>query len=243
MPINLGDGFSDELNTPIRLKIKWVIWIILISLIAGAFTYAYIAKTGRSDGDKIIQKITKDYKVRRYFDGRIWGTFWDYCGVTFTADHVVAGLPDDGVGFVKKPAHRSLGLIDATWYGKKWKCETVTNPENGMPVYMIGYPSGSDRPSLRQGRVHTRRNSSGSEGYQISTWIIVFDGKEVASEPVVGGMSGGIVTDMAFNPVGILVTQNSPADFNGDNVYEHSADVVGLKDTYDAFIELANTTK
>jgi hypothetical protein len=107
-----------------------------------------------------------------------------------------------------------------------------------MPVYILGYPAGSKQPTLRQGKVYLRRPSSGSYGYELSTWVVVFDhAPEILTEPVVGGMSGGIVTDVDLNPVGILVTQNSPADIDRDGRPEQSADIVGLLDAYDALIK------
>ena len=73
----------------------------------------------------------------------------------------------------------------------------------------------------------------------MGTWIIVFDAGDdagISGEAVVGGMSGGIVTDTELNPVGILVTQNSPADLNGDGALENSVDIVGLADAYQVLL-------
>ena len=109
-----------------------------------------------------------------------------------------------------------------------------------MSVYLLGYPGGSDKPTLRQGTVHFHREESGSQGYQIGTWIVVFaprDDAGISGETAVVDMSGGIVTDMDLNPVGILVTSNSPADLNGDGGLQQSVDIVSLTDAYQVLIE------
>jgi len=93
---------------------------------------------------------------------------------------------------------------------------------------------------MRQGTVYLRRSEGGSLGYQSNTWIVVFESRGEAGifgEAVVGGMSGGIVTDYDLNPVGMLVTQNSPSDLNNDGALEHSVDIVGLADAYQVLIK------
>jgi len=130
--------------------------------------------------------------------------------------------------------------LDAAWYGKKWTCGAPETLKLGMSVYLLGYPGGSDQPTLRQGRVHFHRTESGSLGYQMGTWIVVFDSRGEAGlsgEAVVGGMSGAIVTDQDLNPVGILVTQNSPADLDGDGALDQSVDIVSLTDAYRVLIK------
>lgn len=237
MKIDLSDGIGDELNARINIKARWLIWIALAFLFIGGAGFSYYKWVKLPESTKISQQITEDFNVRRHFDGSTWGTFWDYCGVTLTADHVPAGMADNGEAFTGKTVHRSSGVIDAAWYGERWKCDEPSNPERGMDVYVLGYPGGSGDASLREGRVYLQRGSSGSPGYEIATWIVVFDGVEITAEPVVGGMSGGIVTDHEFNPVGILVTQNSPSDLDNDGKPDQSADIVGLADFYAALIE------
>jgi len=36
MKIDLKDGISDELNTPITIKFRWIIRIVIASLVLGA---------------------------------------------------------------------------------------------------------------------------------------------------------------------------------------------------------------
>lgn len=63
-------------------------------------------------------------------------------------------------------------------------------------------------------------------------WIAhIFD----PDEPVVVGMSGGPVIDVATGqPVGITITRNSPADLNSDRDPDESADFIALSVVWDA---------
>ena len=223
---NPFDGLSQEWNHRVKLRLGWFV-LLLIGIIALGF---YIGKRFYIDRNltptqKYVASVVDEFNVRRHFDGRTYGTFWDYCGVTLTADHVPASMADDGIGFVKRPVHRSNGVIDGAHYGD-WTCATPKYIAEGDKVSLIGYPGGSEYPSIRKGEVYLRRSVSGSAGYEVPTWIVVFE----TQEPVVGGMSGGIVVNSSDVPVGIVVVQNSPADLNGDGEEQHSADIVSLRD-------------
>jgi len=235
MRIDFRDGIRDELDTKITLTLRWMVRIIFLSLILGAVLFAWVTKN-RSDETRAIEnQIVKLFDVSRGVSDTSYGTYWKYCGGWFTADHVHEAMNLDAPKFIKHAVVRAPGLIDAAWYGKNWNCGAPANPEIGMDVYVLGYPGGTDKPSLRQGTVHFHRTESGSEGYQTGTWIVVFEPREdagLSGEAVVVGMSGGIVTDTELNPVGILVTQNSPADLNGDGAFDQSVDIVGLDDAY-----------
>ena len=89
--------------------------------------------------------------------------------------------------FISRDVVRALGVIDAVWYGKNWTCGAPANPTVGTPVYVLGYPGGSNEPTLRQGTVHFHRTESGSPGYHTGTWIVVFEPREDA------GLSGEAV--------------------------------------------------
>ena len=58
------------------------------------------------------------------------------------------------------------------------------------------------------------------------TWIAhILD----PDEPVVSGMSGGLVADAKTGaPLGIIITRNSPADLNNDRDPDESLDFVSL---------------
>lgn len=240
MRIDLRDGLKDELDTKVTLTLRWVFRIIILSIITGAILFAWASRKVTGESVLIENKIVKLFDVTRGVSDTSFGTYWKHCGGWFTADHVHTAMNLETPKFVRGNVVRAPGIIDAVWYGKKWSCAAPINPKLGMAVYVLGYPGGSDKPTLREGTVHFHRTESGSEGYQTGTWIVVFEPRGdagISGEAVVVGMSGGIVTDYNYNPVGILVTQNSPADLNGDGVLEQSVDIVGLGDAYRVLIK------
>jgi len=63
------------------------------------------------------------------------------------------------------------------------------------------------------------------------TWIIHITQPD---EPVVSGMSGGPVIDIdSGDPIGIVITRNSPADLNADKDPDESCDFVALSKVWD----------
>ena len=240
MRIDLRDGIKDELDTKVTLTLRWIFRIIFLSIILGAILFGWVTRKRIAETTAIEIQILKTFDVTRGVSDTSYGTYWKHCGGWFTADHVHAAMNYEAPDFISHPVIRAPGIVDAAWYGKKWSCGVPANPTLGTSVYVLGYPGGSDKPSLRQGKVHFHRTESGSDGYQIGTWIVAFESRDdagISGEAVVGGMSGGIVTDTNFKPVGILVTQNSPSDLNGDGALEHSVDIVGLADAYQVLIE------
>lgn len=240
MRIDLRDGIKDELDTKVTLTLRWMFRIIILSVILGAILFGWVTRKRMSQSLIAENQILKLYDVSRGVSDTSYGTYWKYCGGWFTADHVHEAMNLQSPDFISQKVVRAPGVIDAVWYGKKWSCAAPIKPVIGMPVYVLGYPGGSDKPTLRQGTVHFHRPTSGSLGYQMGTWIVVFESREdagISGEAVVVGMSGGIVTDYDFNPVGILVTSNSPADLNSDGVFEQSVDIVSLSDAYQVLIK------
>ena len=240
MRIDLRDGLKDELDTKVTLTLRWMFRIILVSLAIGAIAFGWVSRKGVTATSAIENQIVKTFDVTRGVSDTSYGTYWKHCGGWFTADHVHEAMNLDAPDFISARVVRAPWIIDAVWYGKKWSCGAPKDLDVGMPVYLLGYPGGSDKPTLRQGTVHFHREVSGSLGYQIGTWIVVFEPRDdagISGEAVVVGMSGGIVTDHEFNPVGILVTQNSPADLNGDGALEQSVDIVALSDAYEVLLE------
>jgi len=201
-------------------------------IFVGASLHAYFLKKNFTPTQRYISSVVKEFNVRRHFDGRAYGTFWDYCGVTMTADHVQAEMEDHGESFVGKPAERSHGIIDAAHYGR-WSCDEPREPTIGERVAVIGFPGGSEHPTLRRGEIHAKRIDSGSDGYEKPTYIVVFH----SGEPVVGGMSGGIIISGDRTPLGPLVTQNSPAYFPKFEDEKHSADFASLYDYWTFVLE------
>lgn len=220
--ILIGDG---------KLTIFEVLLIALIGFLfsrsveaAGKAGYnSYVAKNYTAE-QIFVKDAADSFNIRRYWDGRNYGTLWDFCGSTITADHVISNTIDNGEGQVGKTANRNGGIADVVHYGN-WECESVTEISQGDVVSIIGFPGGSSEPSMREGSVYIKRSVSGSDGYETPTWIVAFK----SEEPVVGGMSGGIVIK-DNEPVGVLVVQNSPADLDGDGKEDHSSDIVSLAD-------------
>jgi len=240
MRINLRDGIKDELDTKITITLRWMFRIIILSVISGAALFWWVTHKTKSQTVLTQNRIIKQFDVSRGVSDTSYGTYWKYCGGWFTADHVHEAMNLDTPKFIKPAVVRAPGIIDAVWYGKKWTCPVPENPKVGMVVYVLGYPGGSEEPTLRQGKVHFHRTESGSPGYQTGTWVVVFEPREdagISGEAVAVGMSGGIVTDSDLNPVGILVTQNSPADINGDGALDQSVDIVALADAYRILIK------
>ena len=240
MRIDLRDGIKDELDTKVTITLRWIFRIIFLSLILGAILFGWVTRKRMTQTVVTENQILKHFDVTRGVSDTAYGTYWKHCGGWFTADHVHTAMNLEAPKFIRGNVVRAPGVIDAVWYGKKWSCEAPISPKLGMAVYVLGYPGGSDKLTLREGIVHFHRDVSGSEGYQIGTWIVVFEPRGnagISGEAVVSGMSGGIVTDTDLNPVGILVTQNSPADLNGDGVLEQSVDIVGLDDAYQVLIK------
>ena len=236
MRIDFRDGIKDELDTKFPMTVRWIFRIVFVSLVLGAGIFGWITRKNITETTAIENQILSLFEVTRGVSDTSYGTYLNFCGGWFTADHVHEAMNFEPPAFISDEVVRAPGIIDAAWYGHKWSCPAPANPKDGMAVYLLGYPGGSDKPTLRQGKVHIRRSHSGSEGYWISTWVVVFDPREdagIIGEAVVGGMSGSIVTDQNYNPVGILVTQNSPSDFNGDGDLENSVDIVGLFDAYE----------
>lgn len=222
---NLNDGLSQEWNFRFKVKLGPFLVFTLGLIILGACGHAYFIKKTLTPTQRYISSIVKDFNVRRHFDGHAYGTFWDDCGVTVTADHVLAQMVDEGEAFVGERVNRSFGVIDIAHFGK-WSCEQPREPTIGEKISVIGYPSGSTHPALRRGEIYLKRGESGSPSYHTPTWIIVFHD----AEPVVGGMSGSLIISEDGTPLGVLVTQNSPTYFQKFKAEKHGSDFAALHD-------------
>jgi len=234
--LDTSDGLSQEWNYAFKVRLGPFLLLLSGFIFMGWCGHSYFVKKTFTPTQKHISSIVSEFNVRRHFDGRIYGTYWDDCGVTITADHVPGDMFEDSEDWVGKPVHRSMGIIDAAHYGD-WSCKTSPRePVVGEKVSVIGYPGGSMHPSLRRGEIYIKRSVSGSPGYEKPTWIIIFYGEE----PVVGGMSGGIVISEDGTPLGPLVTQNSPTFFQQFGGEKHSADFVALHDYWEFVLEPSN---
>ena len=212
-------------------KLKALIIASLFSFGLGIFVLNYINNAKLTPIESAAKKITKEYKVRRYFSGDTWATYWKHCGGYFTADHVVEDIGKPK--FTKYAALRTNYMADIAFHGKKYKCKSQRDIKVGEKVYLLGYPAGADKPTIRVGNIYLKRTVNQSLLYAKPTYIALFSSE--TNEPVVGGMSGGVVTDMDYNAIAVIVAQNSPTDLNNDGVLDNSADIVSLTDFHDIY--------
>ena len=243
--INLKDGLSDELNAKVNIKVKWILRVAIILIFlsvlitCGLIGRSTMVELSERSHVEVVAKET--FSIRRQFvkteTSQVYGTVWDYCNITIGARHVheeTRGVPPPAALGAALPTSPN---VDAVFYGSDWNCEfarnlIVRNPIDGERIWLMGYPAGSDALSTRRGTVFLKRSVT-------DTYIILFDPYSLADflgEPVSGGMSGGLVMSESFEPIGILITQNSQFDSDKDGESENGADVVGLKTAFDILI-------
>lgn len=173
--------------------------------------------------------------VRRYFHNErhfqcytSWFAHWDgwvsagHC-LTEAQDH----LPDftTSQSFEKWPDG-----LDAAVVGCTLPAIRPAPPLIGQDVVLQGYPAGSRHLEERTGRVYFERSPG--------QWILHI---VTPDEPVVTGMSGGPVLDATTGePIGIIITRNSPADLNNDRDPDESADFIALSAVWEAMSSLAS---
>ena len=167
-------------------------------------------------------------RVTRFFlnNGVVqtYGTFFRLWGGWATAAHVYQSMMKTAPEFATGEKIISPGFLDAALFGANLPDTRPAEPAIGQKLLAIGFPAGSSTPTDRDAIVYARRSSE-SFIAQITR----------PREPVVVGMSGGIVVDAeTAEPVGIIIVRNSPADIDQDGVKDESFDFVALSDLYDA---------
>ncbi|MEO0466088.1 MAG: glycosyl hydrolase 108 family protein [Pseudomonadota bacterium] len=173
-------------------------------------------------------------EVKRYFyestQGQTYGTFFRLWGGWATAAHVIEEMDDLVPPFANGSLQIRPAQYDAAFMGVQVPPAPPPEPARGMAVTAVGFPAGALTSSHRQSRVYLKRPGNGPQ-----VWIA-----EVLSpeEPVVVGMSGGMVFETATGRIiGIIVHRNSPADLDRDGDLDQTFDFVALSDVYR---ELAN---
>ncbi len=229
---------AEETITYVERIIRW--WTEL----AGRDPMAMPTELSRYQQTKLINRINKKYDVRRYFSGRAWGSYWAVWDGWITADHVHTANMGETPYYASGKICRAYGEIDAVLYGGILPTQKPRPAMDGERVYILGYPGGSDTPSLRTGRVLFQRTNSGSDIYTHPAWILVIDNPPkrnrfaqlfAHTEPVIGGMSGGLVVSRNMTALGVLVTQNGRTDLNNDGILDDSADFSALSDIWQIF--------
>ena len=228
------------------IKLRWAIRTFLVGFIIAAVFYggraANNTMTELNERDSVVDYMKDHLKLTRGYLNNAYGSYWFNCGLWTSAAHV----HKETLGDTPPPVARNpfVGFtVDAVFYGERWECkEPPAGMYEGQAVWLGGYPGASIDVALRRGTVYLKRSVSGSHGYETPTWIVVFEDGGIAdwlSEPVIGGMSGGVVIDReSLEPVGIIATQNSPVvlpKFGPDEV--NSSDVVALSDAYNILLK------
>lgn len=174
--------------------------------------------------------------VRRHFYNepgfQTYGSFFAFWDGFITAGHVLSEASGLLPPFASHATHNWPGGLDAALLDCRLPDAAPDAPYPGQAVTMIGFPGGSSVASTREGKVYIRRSD-----LSFIAHIITPD------EPVVTGMSGGVVLDtLTQTPIGIIITRNSPADLNADRDPDESCDFTALSDVWQAAKNAALTS-
>ena len=166
--------------------------------------------------------------IRRYFHNergfQCYTSWFSHWGGWISAGHCVSEAMDHTPSFVSGECISWPYGLDAAVAGCRLPPSRPAAPYVGQGVIMTGFPAGARTAETRHGAVYFER--------QAGQWIAHI--KE-PDEPVVTGMSGGPVMDAKTGePIGIIITRNSPADLNNDRDPDESADFIALCDVWDA---------
>ena len=176
----------------------------------------------------------KETEIRRYFHKEhgfqcytSWFSYWDGW---ISAGHCVTDAHNRVPKFTSGYVETWPNGLDAALVGCVVPAWRPADPNIGQDVILKGYPAGSQTLETRTGQIYHERLPG-----QWITHILEPD------EPVVTGMSGGAVLDAKTGqPIGIIITRNSPADLNNDRIPDESADFIALSAVWDALKENAS---
>ena len=176
---------------------------------------------------------SKNPLVKRHFYNergfQTYASFFAHWGGHISAGHAMTDCGDKLPPFASGPIESWPGGLDAALLGCRLPRQCPADPVPGQAVTCIGYPAGSSHPSIRGCKVYLERPGNKD------TWIAhIF----TPDEPVVTGMSGGAVLDARSNePIGIIITRNSPADLNNDRDPDESLDFISLAGVWRAVVK------
>ena len=169
--------------------------------------------------------------IRRHFYNergfQCYASFFAHWGGWITAGHCMTetnGLlpPFAGGELISWPEG-----LDAAILGCHLPAARPADPVIGQQVICKGFPAGARTLEQRRGKVYYERNPG--------TWIAHI---QTPDEPVVTGMSGGPVSDVQTGqPIGVIITRNSPADLNNDRDPDESCDFIALSAIWDAVMK------
>jgi len=163
-----------------------------------------------------------EFDIRRHFYNetgfQTYASFFAHWGGWVTAGHCMTDVNDILPPFAKGELISWPDGLDGALIGCQLPEARPVSPQRGQPVTIKGFPAGSRYMEERAGTVYFEREPG--------TWIAHI---ERPDEPVVTGMSGGPVINAASGePIGIVITRNSPADLNSDRDPDESCDFVSL---------------
>jgi len=153
-----------------------------------------------------------------------FATFFPLWGGWATAGHCLTETNGLCPPFAKGKCRTWPDGLDAAIIGGRLPQTCPPKPVPGQRVIAQGYPAGSRHLETRNGVIYFERAPG--------QWITQLDDPD---EPVVTGMSGGPVIDaLTGEPIGILITRNSPADLDADSDPDESYDFIALADVWHA---------
>ncbi|MEP3892347.1 MAG: serine protease [Hellea sp.] len=166
--------------------------------------------------------------IRRHFYNergfQCYASFFAYWGGWVTAGHCMTETNDLLPPFASGSFTTWPEGLDAAILGCRLPETRPKDPVIGQKVICKGFPAGARNLETRRGFVYFERNPG--------TWITHI---EIPDEPVVTGMSGGpVIDETTGEPIGIIITRNSPADLNNDRDPDESYDFIALSAVWDA---------
>ena len=170
--------------------------------------------------------------VKRHFYNeagfQTYASFFAHWEGIITAGHVMTECSNQLPPFANGHMRCWPSGLDAALLGCKLPKNCPPNPKPSQMVTCIGYPAGSSHPSHREAQVYIQRPNTQD------VWIARII---TPDEPVVTGMSGGVVMNQNKQPIGVLITRNSPADLNNDRDPDESFDFVSLAGIWRAIMQ------
>jgi len=167
--------------------------------------------------------------IRRHFYNeqgfQCYASFFAYWEGWIGAGHCLTDTHDLLPPFARGKLTSWPGGLDAALMGCRLPRHKPAAPIIGQRVIMKGFPAGARTMETRRGHVYIERGAGSG------TWIAHI---ETPDEPVVTGMSGGPVVDVdSGEPIGIIITRNSPADLNNDRDPDESCDFIALSEVWE----------
>ena len=184
-----------------------------------------------------LAQLSGDPSIRRHFYNeagfQCYASFFAFWDGWVTAGHCMTDVQDLLPPFAKGELISWPGGLDAALIGCRLPSQKPEAPIIGQRVIIKGFPAGARTMETRRGHVYIERGAGSG------TWIAHI---EQPDEPVVTGMSGGPVVDAdSGEPLGIVITRNSPADLNNDRDPDESCDFIALSAVWQAIQNSQNT--